>query len=576
MITRYFANIPDIAYKTFREMMDDVSSLYPDNEVLLVRTGENKYKSWNYQQFYDEIKRVGSWFLHNGFKKGDHVGILCENRPEWCVAYLAVTIAGLIIVPFDVLTAEKSLEVLGRFSDIKGLFISNAQKSKLPGLRKGADKLKVVIALDMPGEKDTVPYGNVSSFDKPSDGLLPPLDGGDTASIIFTSGTTGTPKGVMLSHAGIIQNINASMQSLPIDSSDNFVAVLPFHHTYPTTCSFLSPVSIGGRITIVDKIVGPVIIANIRETTGTHIIGVPLLFDKIRKGMVAKFRDLKGFKGFMVRSLMKFSAFTSKKMKWKTGRVLLKSVRKQAGLGTIRRLVAGGGPLSPVTAEFFDSLGFNIIQGYGMSENGPLIAVSTDKHNNFNAVGLTVKYTTIEIRDKNEEGIGEIVVKSPSLMKGYYNNPEATADVFTEDGFLKTGDLGCFDKKGFLYITGRIKNLIVSPGGKNIYPEEIEALFNDSEFIGDILITGKKVSDKDQGEEVMAVCRPDFEYLESLYPPETLTDEFLIKHLEEEVRETNRKLETYKKIRHVVLRREEFEKTSSQKIKRFLYQNYKG
>jgi long-chain acyl-CoA synthetase len=570
MVKNYFANLPDQTSRNFREMLDQVGGRWGGNTAIIEKEGAG-YRTWTHNEFRRDIDRMAGWLLSNGFRKGDLVGILSENRYEWCVAWLGVVSAGMIVVPFDILSGEESLAALVRFCPIKGLCLSAQQAPKWEHFRTEAKTLTTVLAFDSLTGPGVVPFSDILAWSGTLTLTAADIDPEDTASIIFTSGTTGIPKGVMLSHIGILKNINASIMSLPISERDNFVAVLPFHHTYPTTCSFLSPVSVGGRVTIVDKMVGPSIIAHIKDNGGTIIIGVPLLFDKLARGMQAKFRDMKGAAGVLVRSLLGISRFASRKLKWRLGRSLLNGIRKKAGLGTIRLLVAGGGPLSPVTATFFDALGFNIVQGYGMSENGPLIATSTIRHNNYRAVGLPVKLTDIRLLDTNAEGIGEITVKSPSLMKGYYNNPEATTAVFTPDGYLKTGDLGRFDRDGFLYITGRSKNLIVSPAGKNIYPEEIESRFTGSEVIGDILVLGKPVSEENKGEEVCALCRPDYEKLETVYGRDRLTEEFLTTLIRQEVDRVNRSLEPHKRILHAVLHAGEFEKTSSQKIKRFVY-----
>jgi long-chain acyl-CoA synthetase len=236
-------------------------------------------------------------------------------------------------------------------------------------------------------------------------------------------------------------------------------------------------------------------------------------------------------------------------------------------------MVAGGGPLNPQTADFFDSFGFNIVHGYGMSENSPLISVNTPWHKNNVSVGLAVKYTDVKILDKNEEGIGEIAVKSPSLMLGYYENPEASREIFTDDGYLKTGDLGFMDDLGFIFINGRKKNLIVSSGGKNIYPEEIEAHFDGSRTVGEILIIGRKEAEFG-GEQIFAVVVPNAETLAADYPGKDLSDDFIHGLVKKEIEQVNRSLVGYKKITDFVLRKDPFEKNAQQKIKRFLYKNY--
>jgi long-chain acyl-CoA synthetase len=238
-------------------------------------------------------------------------------------------------------------------------------------------------------------------------------------------------------------------------------------------------------------------------------------------------------------------------------------------------MVAGGGPLSLKTANFFDSFGFNMVHGYGMSENSPLISVNTPWHKRNASVGLPVKYTDVKILEADAEGVGEIAVKSPSIMLGYYENPEATAEMFTEDGYLRTGDLGYLDEQGFIYINGRKKNLIVSSGGKNVYPEEIEAHFANSRVIGEILVVGRKEKEYG-GEQIFAVVVPNRELLAQDHPGREHDGAFIKDLVKREIEVVNRTLVGYKKITDFTLRGEPFEKNAQQKIRRFLYKNYEN
>jgi long-chain acyl-CoA synthetase len=257
------------------------------------------------------------------------------------------------------------------------------------------------------------------------------------------------------------------------------------------------------------------------------------------------------------------------------GRALFRGFRAQVGLGTARLLVAGGGPLNAATAGIFDELGFNIVQGYGMSENGPLIATNTPRYHDHRAAGLIVKKTKARIADANEEGVGEIQVTSPSLMLGYWRNPEATAAVFTPDGWLRTGDLGRIDGRGYIYITGRIKSMIVTAGGKNIYPEEIEAYFDGSRVVREVLVVGRSRGSGDAAEEVAAVVVPDLDSIAADQGAAKAADPEAVRELvKAEVERVNRSLPTYKKISDVHVRAKEFDKTSSRKIKRFLYKTW--
>lgn len=571
------SDIPDFTYRNFQEMLDDTAVRYENNTALRMKNDRGGYDEWTYQRLKKEVWHLAAFLYSQGLKKGSHLGLLSENRAEWCITYLAAVVSGIVIVPFDSLMDEEGCASVAQMSDLDALFLSGKLSSRLPTIKKKARGLKFTVNFDSTGgsEDGCIDYKKIMLTEP--EGSFPgvtEIDLKDPASIIFTSGTTGSAKGVVLSQRGIIANASASINALPIDEKDNFIAVIPFYHTYPTTCSFISPIMVGAAVTIAEKIIGAKIIANIRETKGTILISVPLLFDKIALGMQANFRNLPALTGVLVRTLLAVSTFFTHTLKIPAGKVLMKSVRKKAGLSSMRLFVAGGGPLAAETSRFFETLGFNIVQGYGMSENGPLISTNTPKKKDNTSVGLVVRNTEVEILNPDADGNGEIVVRSPSLMLEYYRNPKATADMFTEEGFLKTGDIGRFDDRGFLYITGRIKNIIVTPGGKNIYPEEMEGLFGGSEIITEIMIAGRKISRTDAGEAIIAVVFADREHLSELYPDTDITDEYVEHLVKKEVAEVNKHLASYQKITDVIIRKEEFEKTASGKIKRFLYKDY--
>jgi len=573
------SEIPDFTYGNFQEMLVASAARYPKNIALRMKNSSGMYDEWTYGLLKDGVWTLASFFYTKGLKKGDHLGLLSENRPEWCIAYLAAVVSGIIIVPFDSLMEEEGCAMVAEMSDLDALCVSDRLAGRVPAVKKKSKGLRFVIDFDLDQDRGTdfLSYRKIMSETNGDRGTFPGISEiteGDPASIIFTSGTTGTAKGVVLSQRGIIANASASINALPINEHDNFIAVIPFYHTYPTTCSFISPLMVGAAVTIAEKIIGTKIIANIKETGGTILISVPLLFDKIAAGLQANFRKLPFPSRSLVMTLLGVSGFLNKFLKIPAGKLLMKSVRKKAGLASMRLFVAGGGPLAAETSRFFEAMGFNIVQGYGMSENGPLISTNTQRKKDNASVGLVVRNTEVDIRDPDAEGNGEIIVKSPSLMLGYYKNPDATADMFTEDGFLKTGDIGRFDKRGFLYITGRIKNIIVTPGGKNIYPEEIEALFGGSQVITEIMITGRKISSFDAGEAIIAVIYVDREQLKELYPEQEITMAFIEDLIKEEISSVNKHLATYQKITGHILRDEEFEKTASGKIKRFLYRDY--
>lgn len=381
----------------------------------------------------------------------------------------------------------------------------------------------------------------------------------------------------MLSHRGIIANIDAARQALPIDENDVFMCVLPLHHTYPTTCSLLSPLSIGASATICEKVVGKVIVDDVRDSGGSVMIAVPLLYDKLAQalvqGVAARAAPLRA----LISALLALSRLGLSLALPGIGVSLLSFVRAKTGFGSLRLLVAGGGPLSAGTAAVYDEFGFSIVQGYGMSENGPLISTNSPERRDHRSAGFPVRRTELRIAEAGSDGVGEIQVRSPSLMLGYWRDPEASAAALTADGWLHTGDLGFVDRRGFVFITGRIKSIIVTSGGKNVYPEEIESKFENSRVVKEILVLGKPAAEgrPDLAENVAAVVVPDLEAMAAERGGEAAGDRELVRALvKEEIERVNRSLPPYKKITDFLVRETEFEKTSSRKIKRFLYRSW--
>jgi len=573
----YLADWPDLGYRNFSAFLDDITQKWGEKIAIKFRSGKQiEFTRWTYAFFADECKRIARGLIKAGLKKGDRVVLWAGNCPEWMAVWMGTVIAGCAIVPVDYLVSDAECSNIIEITKARAFFYSNRKEEFAHNM-----KTEIKLCIDAEGEAAQA----FQQFGKDTGISLPPadsIDGNDPASIVFTSGTTGFAKGVTLSHQNIITNVSAAIMSIQPLITDTFINVLPLHHTYPTTCSFLAPLARGTGLIIVEKLVGKVVIDDIRDGDGRLLIAVPLLYDKVKDGLEAGFKKLPFPVRGLINLLRGIALVQARENNILFGRVMLKFVRKKAGLGSIRLMVAGGGALSPQTADFFESLGFNIFHGYGMSENSPLISVGTPGFKNNYSVGLPVKYTEVKIVDPNEEGIGEIAVKSPSVMLGYYENPEATKEVITNEGWLLTGDLGYQDKRGYVYITGRKKNLIVSSGGKNIYPEEIEQYFSGSHTIKEILVLGRK--DQSGGEQIFAVIVPNREALSKTNPQQIHAEGEVSKEADalirfmvrKEIEHVNRKLPGYKKIADFDIRYEEFEKNAQQKIRRFLYKNYEN
>ncbi|MDR3171817.1 MAG: AMP-binding protein [Treponema sp.] len=568
----YIADWPDLPYPNFIAWLQDIEAHWQDKTAIFYRSGKQKeFTTWSFSRLGAESRRIGRGLLAAGLTKGDRVALWAENRPEWMAVWLGAAIAGLVIVPIDFLVSEEECRNILKITKARAFFYSSRKREFATSFVSTGISLDAQVCFSTEGDAAYTVFGT-NAGEQPLPAVADVAED-DPVSIVFTSGTTGFAKGVTLRHKGIIANTSAAIQSLRAYHTDVFINVLPLHHTYPTTCSFMAPLSAGAATIIVEKLVGKVVIDDIRDAGGTFLIAVPLLYDKVMAAIDQGYQKLPGILRVPLNGLRKIALAKAKKGNFVFGQKVFKFIRKKAGLASIRIMVAGGGPLNPKTADFFDSLGFNIVHGYGMSENSPLVSVNTPWHKNNVSVGLPVKYTDVRIIDKTPEGIGEIAIKSPSIMLGYYENPEATAEMFTKNGYLKTGDLGYRDDLGFIYINGRKKNLIVSSGGKNIYPEEIEVQFQGSRVVGDVLIVGRKEQEFG-GEQIFAVVVPNLETLGLDYPGQELDDTFLTGLVKKELERVNRTLVGYKKITDFTLRREPFEKNAQQKIKRFLYKSY--
>jgi long-chain acyl-CoA synthetase len=570
-INDYVKDWPDLPYSNFTQALEGQCSKWGSKPLTLYRSGHEKdFHQKSYAAFGEDCRRIGRGLVAAGLKRGDRVALWAENRPEWMEVWMGAVAAGFVVVPMDFMASdEEALNILKTtaaagffYSDRKAAFAASAGVKELGSIRAASS------------------LGALDSFGKDADSAALPapddIPGDAPASIVFTSGTTGFAKGVVLSHKGIIANSSAAIRQLYPESPDVFFAPLPLHHTYPTMTTFISPFMQGITIVIPERLVPEILMRDIKDGGVTYLIAVPLLFDKMRKAMEEALGKLPGWQKAFLKILRKHALSQAQKGKPGFGQKRLRFVREQAGMGKVKMCVAGGGALNPQTADFFESLGFNLVQGYGMSENGPLVAVNVPSHKKNTSVGLPVLYTDVKILDEAGKELpigetGEIAVKSPSLMLGYYNDEAATRAMFNADGFLLTGDLGFQDEDGFISINGRKKNLIVSAGGKNIYPEEIEAHFADSRVIGEILVLGRKTK---AGEIIYAVIVPNTEALKADYPGRESDTEFVRGLIKNEIETVNRTLPSYKKIADWTLRTDPFEKNAQEKIRRFLYKDY--
>ncbi len=551
--------IPEVLSNTAKEF---------GSKLAMQRFSGGKWEQFTYESLNTLVTRLAGGLLKLGLKPKDHIGILGENRPRWCASYLAIQRMGGICVPLDSMMSDVEIHHIIKESGVKAVLVTD----KFLGIVLDAEVEDLtIIDIDNGNRTGTLKFDDVL-LDEGSKPQFPKIGLDDLAAIIFTSGTTGYSKGVMLTHRNLASNVASIYSIILLDEDSSFVSVLPLHHTFEATAGFLFPIYIGASITYARSLKSKELLEDIANNNANLMVGVPLLFEKMYQGITRKLQKLPIVKKSMINLFYQISKGASALGKKDMGRTLFKSLREKAGLNTIKYFVSGGAALPPYIAEFFNLLGIRLFQGYGLTETSPVLTVNYPDDPQHESVGLPIPGVELKIFDKNEAGIGEIAARGDNIFKGYYKNEAATKEAF-RDGWFLTGDLGWIDDEGFLYITGRKKNLLVTGGGKNVYPEEIEALLNKQDHILESLVLGVP-RPGGRGDEVEALIVPDYEFLDKEADEKGIewTPEKIEEVIKKEVEEVCKNLAEYKRIKKFSIHTEEFAKTSTKKIKRYLYQ----
>jgi long-chain acyl-CoA synthetase len=557
--------------KSLVEVLKQSSDLFADRVFLKSFAGD-RFVDMTYREFADKAHSIGQGLAALGIQKGDRVGVLSENRPDWGASYMGVLFAGGINVPLDALLKIPSWSYILRSSGCRALIVS---KNFLPEFELTVDDLpdfKHLICMDdvEPGSR-AMSLRDLTRKGSGYKGALPKVKASETASILYTSGTTGQAKGVMLSHTNIVCDIDNMTQMIHFVEGDNFLSVLPIHHAFECTCGFLTPMAWGIMITYARGLASKQIIEDIKNNHATILLGVPLLYEKMHAGIFKAIAKKPPFTRVMFKASYSVARLLSNVFSAEPGKRIFKGLREKAGLSSLRLMVSGGAPMPPDIARTFGLLGFKFIQGYGLSETAPVLTLNPVEKPKDASIGLPVPDVELKIVDRDNRGIGQIVARGPMVMQGYFNNPEATAEVL-KDGWLYTGDSGWVDEDGYYYIAGRVKNVIVTPAGKNVYPEEIEGELIKSPYILESLVLGRAPEGM-RGEEIEAVVVPDQEYFNNLTTEtgHNFTSEEIEKIITSEVQRLSADLAEFKRVKYVQIRLEEFEKTSTRKIKRYLF-----
>lgn len=551
-----------------KELLERTEKLYKDHTAFKFKTETlGVFNTRTYGEYIDDIKALGTALMSLGLKD-KRIAVISENRYEWTLTYFATVNGTGVIVPLDRSLPEIEIINLIEASGAEAIFYSNKYSEIMDRVRnEKIGKIQFFVSMDAESSNDEV-YSQKELIRIGKDLMKNgsriftdcEIDNEKMSIMLFTSGTTSKSKAVALSHKNICANIYDIASVFDVSEKDTLLSFLPLHHTYECTVGFLYPVFVGATITYCEGIRH--IADNIREYQVSVMISVPVLFESLYKRVMETI-EKKGMTK-KVQTGLKISNFL-RKIGIDIRRKIFKEIHESLG-GKLRLFVAGAAAFDPKMEKGLNDLGIDTYQGYGLTETSPVIAAEHKTVVRYGSIGKVFPSLEAKIFEPNEDGIGELIVKGDTVMLEYVGNSEATNEVI-QDGWFHTGDLGYFDKDGFLFITGRKKNVIVLKNGKNIYPEEIEAMINDIPGVKESFVFGRPEGDDKVDLKLATKVVYDAELMKTEFG---LQEEKEIKDkIWKEIKEINKKMPTYKYIKELMVTQEEFIKTTTQKIKRF-------
>ncbi len=543
---------------TIRELIETSAAKFGDRTAFVVKRNSENVEI-TYKEVLENVKALATFFNSEGLK-GCKIAVIGKNSYEWSLTYLAAVCGTGVIVPVDKDLKAPEIKNIISLSGAQAVMCSKELEQTVESL--DIDGLKKYCMSNMP-EYLAAGEEKRAAGDKSYENHL--IDPFALGVLIYTSGTTGVAKGVMLSQYNICSDIVAVLKQVKITPDDRTLSVLPLHHTYESMAGFLSMLYAGGSITYMTSLTH--LLADFREYQPTIFIAVPLLLKTIHSGIIKKVKAVPG--GSLYLTVGKTITTLSGAFSQNVAAKVFASIHNVFG-GRLKTILCGAAPLDPAIFKDFEKLGFRMLCGYGLTETSPICIMHSDNVHKAGTVGLPICSSKAKIIDPNEEGIGELAVKGPNVMIGYYNDPEATAEAFDKDGYFKTGDLAKIDPaSGHYVITGRIKNMIVIGNGKKVFPEEIEYLLEKCDGVKECMAYGHT---DEQGYVTVAVkIYPDFDYFKELNYDKDSPEfaEYLETFFKTAVKEkVNRNLPAYKAVRKIELRYREFDKTTTKKIKR--------
>ena len=548
-----YQNYPTERYETLREMYRASAKKFSD-ATLFLQKKEGVYKKYSYQRFADDVDALGTALLAKGFG-GAHVLLMGDGSYRWMLSYMAVICGVGVIVPVDKSLSAERLAEVAKTADATAILYADKSAETVEIL---GDSVKKIAFSELPAliaeGKRLIGNGDRSYLDCP-------LSSTEMRALLFTSGTTGQSKGVMLSHKSICFNLSEMSQMVHLTCEDVFLSVLPLHHAFECTCGVLVPMSRGCTVAFSESLRR--VMHNMQEVSPTIVTCTPLFMETIYSKLWANIKK-QGLER-RVRFLIKTTnVLRPDQVRFAAKRRLFAPIHKNFG-GKLRAMISGGAAASPDVLRGLRDFGIHAIQSYTLTECAPLAAINRDVSTSDFAAGMATPNALLDIYDVHNDGTGEIRYKGDSIMLGYYKMPELTAKVL-RDGWLYTGDLGFLDEDGYLHVTGRKKNMICTAAGRHVFPEELELLLTASPYVRDAIVLGK-LNSSGTDYNVIAVIQPDIPHMIEVYGRD-YTEEQLDLEIKKAISEVNASVPPHKRIHSHILRREDFPKNTSGKIQR--------
>ncbi|MBQ3407874.1 MAG: AMP-binding protein [Clostridia bacterium] len=546
-----------------KDMLDKTKTLYANDIAYKIKVKEREYKTYSHKEIREMVDALGTALIDIGLK-GKRIAVIGDNRMEWEIAYLSVVCGTGIVVPLDKSLPEKELEALIERSEVEAIFYQKKYEDSVKRIKLiENNKLKHLISMDNIEHKQGI-YSQFELIEKGKnliksgnkDFINAEINSDEMSIMLFTSGTTSASKVVALSHKNICSNLMALGSILNVQRGDVVLSVLPVHHVFECTVGFLFSLYKGAQTVFCDGI------RHIAENIVEYKVSVMSCVPGIYEGILSNVSKRLKKEGRLEEILKKEEQYENCSMEEK--REIFKDIHEMFG-GNIKTLICGAAALDPKIERKYRQLGFPLVQGYGLTETSPVVGVGTEKEYKLGSIGKSVPGVEAKIVDANGEGIGELVVKGPSVMLGYYKNEEATRNAI-EDGWFHTGDLAQIDEEGYIFIRGRKKSVIVLKNGKNIFPEEIENLVNKIEGVKESFIFGKQLSDDQNDIKINCKIVFDRSVVQNAY--KVIEDKEINQALSNKIKELNRAMPAYKAIRGLIFSEDPLIKTSTNKIKR--------